>query len=103
MDPNLKKYHEKIRRAFPARRFSSQKDAEEESHEEEGDETKTDGGPKAVTVYNQITNEATVMCASGSEHPRGGNSTAFRTEKGNDNDNAAAVVLIEGAGERRSR
>ena len=26
MDPNLKKYHEKIRRAFPARRFSSQKD-----------------------------------------------------------------------------
>ena len=91
MNPSLKKYHEKIRCAFPARRFSSHEDAEEESNE-----TKTDGGPKAVTVYNQITNEATVMCASGTEHPKGGNSIAFRTEKGNDNANAAAVALIEG-------
>jgi hypothetical protein len=51
---------------------------------------------RKVTVYNQATKEAAVMYASGTEHPKGGNSIAFRTAKGAKNVNAAAVALIEG-------
>lgn len=94
MDPSLKKYRETIRWPFQRDGSRHTKTLKVPPQKKGATKRKRAVDDRKVTVYNQTTEEAAVMYASGTEHPKG---------KGNDNDNAAAVVLIEGAGEHRSR
>ena len=96
MDPSLKKYRETIRWPFQRDGSRHTKTLKMPPQKKGATKRKRAVDDRKVTVYNQTTEEAAVMYASGTEHPKGGNSIAFRTEKGNDNDNAAAVALIEG-------